>query len=56
MLLAVGVRYATGLVFQGWWPGQDGWRDLGFLVIEVVLFFSARDALRKYYRRVGDLL
>lgn len=30
--------------------------DIGFAVVCVVLFFTSRDALQKYYRRAGELL
>ena len=33
-----------------------GWGDAAFGVVCVVLFLGSRDALRKYYRRAGELL
>jgi hypothetical protein len=33
-----------------------GWVDLGFLLLEAVLFATSRDTLRKYYRRGAQLL
>ena len=41
--------------FSGWLT-DFGLTDLGFLTVCVVLFFGSRDALRKYYARVGALL
>ncbi|RIK67114.1 MAG: hypothetical protein DCC65_07800 [Planctomycetota bacterium] len=36
--------------------GGPGWVDAGFLFVEVVLFATSRDTLRKYYARVSHIL
>jgi hypothetical protein len=33
-----------------------GWLDVGFVIFEVVFFFTSRDTLRKYYQRTRQLL
>lgn len=47
----IAYRTSTAGVADQW-----GVRDIGFVVVCVVLFLGSRDALRKYYRRAGALL
>ena len=39
-----------------WRAYRVGVVDIGFIIVSVVLFLASRDALRKYYRRAGELL
>jgi hypothetical protein len=56
MLIALVFAYVARRAAIGGWADQWGPVDIGFVVVCVVLFFSSRDALRKYYRRAGALL
>lgn len=56
LLVALAFTYAMRLRAVGWPAYRVGAVDLGFLVVGVILFFAARDALSKYYRRAGELL
>ncbi len=53
--VAAALAYACYRVRGGGW-GPIGWPDLAFLVLEVVLFATSRDTLRKYYDRSRQLL
>jgi hypothetical protein len=56
MLVALGLAYAARAWAGGVFPGQGGWRDVGFLVIGAVLYLGSRDSLRKYYQRTASIL
>lgn len=56
MLLSLAFAYLTRFFAISWQTYHVGMVDLGFVVVEIVLFFGSRDALRKYYRRAGELL
>jgi hypothetical protein len=56
LLVALAFAYAMRFLAIGWQAYRLGAVDLGFIVIGVVLFLGSRDALRKYYRRAGELL
>lgn len=53
--VAVAFAYLVRLAGGCWWSGA-GWADVGFVIIEVVLFATSRDTLRKYYARVSQVL
>jgi hypothetical protein len=50
LLVAYAIPWNTGAA------SSIGWRDVGFVVLEALLFTSSRDCLQKYYRRVDELL
>lgn len=54
--IAVVSAYLVRLAGDCRWCGGAGWTDLGFVIIEVVLFATSRDTLRKYYARVSQVL
>lgn len=55
-LTSIALVSAVGLVAQRRWPGQDPWTDAFVLGVCGLLVVASRDTLRKYYRRVDDLL
>lgn len=54
MLIALAFVYGARRLSLGVWSSPLEWPDLGFLLLEVVLFLGSRDTLRKYYARVGQ--
>ena len=56
MLIALVFAYVVYRLTPGGWANQWGAVDVGFVIVCVVLFMGSRDALRKYYRRAGELL
>ena len=56
LLVALAFAYAARLSATPWRAYHVGIVDLGFVVVSIVLYFGSRDALRKYYRRAGELL
>ena len=56
LLVALGFFYVMRFLAIGWRVYRVGAVDLGFIIVGVVLFFAARDALSKYYGRAGELL
>lgn len=56
MLMAVVFTYVAFRSSPGGWRTHWGAMDIGVLIVCVVLFFGSRDALTKYYQRVGELL
>lgn len=55
-LIALVVGYAAGVIAGTRGPLPGGWRDVGEIILTVVLLVASRDALRKYYVRAGRLL
>lgn len=55
-LVALSFAYVAWRSAVGGWAYQWGAVDIGFVVVCVFLFLGSRDALRKYYRRAGELL
>lgn len=55
MFVALGIAYACYRATQGDWS-RLGWMDIGFAVLEVILFVTSRDTLGKYYARSQQLL
>ena len=56
MLIAILFAYAAWRSTPAGWSGPWGKADAALFAVCVVLFLGSRDALRKYYRRAGDLL
>ena len=56
MLVAVVFAYVAFRSSPSGWATGVGMTDVGFVLVCVVLFLGSRDALRKYYRRAGELL
>ena len=56
MLVALAFAYAARRTAQGVWLGSLAWADFGIVLLEAVFFLGSRDALRKYYTRVAQLL
>ena len=56
LLLALAFVYGARFFATPWRAYRVGAVDLGFVIVGVVLFFAARDALSKYYGRAGELL
>ena len=56
MLIALVFTYVAYRFAPSGRANQWGTTDIGFVVVCVVLFLGSRDALRKYYRRAGELL
>ena len=56
LLVALGFFYIMRFLAVGWRAYRVGTVDIGFVIVGVVLFFAARDALGKYYGRAGELL
>ncbi len=56
MLIALVFTYVAYRFAHSGSADQRGAVDAGFIVVCVVLFLGSRDALRKYYRRAGELL
>jgi len=56
LLIALAFAYAARFFATPWRAYRVGAVDLGFIIVSVVLFLASRDALRKYYRRAGELL
>ncbi|MCC7316598.1 MAG: hypothetical protein IT419_17545 [Planctomycetes bacterium] len=54
--IAVALAYLVRLSGGCRWCGGAGWVDFGFVIVEVVLFATSRDTLRKYYARVSQVL
>ncbi|HKQ47599.1 MAG TPA: hypothetical protein VJZ71_05990 [Phycisphaerae bacterium] len=54
--IAVGLGYLVRLAGGCPWCGGFGWTDFGFVMVEAVLLAASRDALRKYYERVSQVL
>lgn len=54
--VAIAFAYCVRLAGGCAWCGGIGWVDFGFVIIEVVLFATSRDTLRKYYARASDVL
>jgi hypothetical protein len=54
--VAVALAYAVRLSGHCRSCGGPGWMDVGFVIIEVVLFATSRDTLRKYYARGSQAL
>ena len=54
--VAIAIAYAVRLAGGCRWCGGAGWADLGFVIVEAVLLAASRDALRKYYSRVSQVL
>jgi len=55
-LVALTLTYVARRLGTAAPANQWGWGDAAFGVVCVVLFLGSRDALRKYYRRAGELL
>ncbi len=56
MLIAITFAYVARRVSLGLWSLPLGWADVGFVAGALLLFFASRDALGKYYERVGATL
>jgi hypothetical protein len=56
MLIAIVFAYAAFRSTPVGWSAGMGMMDVGFIVVCVILFLGSRDALRRYYRRAGELL
>jgi hypothetical protein len=56
LFVALAFAYGARFFATPWWAYRVGVVDLGFIIVSVVLFLASRDALRKYYRRAGELL
>ena len=56
LLLAFAFAYGARFFATPWRVYRVGVVDLGFIIVTVVLFLAARDALKLYYRRAGELL
>ncbi len=54
--IAVALAYLVRLSGGCRWCGGAGWVDVGFVIVEAVLFATSRDTLRKYYARVSQVL
>jgi hypothetical protein len=54
--VAIVFLYTARRIHLGLLTEPLGWIDLAFLLLCVILFVGARDNLRKYYERVGQLL
>ena len=55
-LIAIAFAYGSHFVIECAWCGGPRWPDLGFLIVEAVLFAASRDTLRKYYARASQTL
>jgi len=56
MLLALTFTYGARRSAVSGWAHQWGAMDIAFALVCVFLFLGSRDALRRYYRKVGELL
>ena len=56
LLVALAFAYAARFFATPSRAYRVGTVDLGFMIVSVILFLGSRDALRKYYRRAGELL
>ena len=56
MLIALVFTYVAYRSTPSGAAAHVGAIDVGFVVVCIVLFLGSRDALRKYYRRAGELL
>lgn len=54
--IAVTIAYVSRLMATGGFLDERPEEHIAFMVISLVLFFGARDALRKYYDRTSALL
>lgn len=55
MLVAVAFFYACRRLTGPTLLVAPGWADLGFALVEAILFLGSRDTLRKYYDRTSQL-
>ena len=56
MLISLAFTYVAYRSRPGGWLAHWGTMDIGIVIVCVVLFLGSRDALKKYYRRAGELL
>jgi hypothetical protein len=56
LLLALAFAYGARFFATPSGAYRVGVVDFGFIIVIVVLLLASRDALRKYYRRAGELL
>ena len=56
MAVAVSATYSAKVLAESANQCQPVWQHLGFVLLEVVFLAGSRDSLRKYYRRVEQLL
>lgn len=55
-LIAIALAYGSHILAECGWCGGPRWVDLGFVIVEAVLFAASRDTLRKYYARASQTL
>jgi hypothetical protein len=55
-LVSLALIYAVSFLSGSRRLATIGWEDAAALCVAIVLVLASRDALRKYYRRAGDLL
>lgn len=56
MAVAITAAYSAKLISEKSNLCQPSWRHAGFILLEIVFLAGSRDSLRKYYRRVEQLL